>query len=307
MIRRRLVTTFAVVGLVAVASGCSTLGDNNAAATVDGNEVPRDRLERLLRVFTENPELTGIEADPETVSVSSDVARSVLTSLIAEAAGRKFLADNAESITDADRQAALDGVEGSPILDLPDDVLDIIVDLQAGAVARSRVAAPSADELSRSYTADPASTGVVCLRQIVVATESEADDVRDELAAGANFATLAAERSLGPEAASGGAIAGPDGGPCQPLGAAVQSLGPLASAVTDARPGRAAAPAQSPAGWHVIDARAFADVADPIQQLYAQSAGTLLFDGYLLRADVRVDPRYGSWDQIGRNVVSLSS
>jgi len=309
VICRRLVATLAAAGLVAVvASGCSTVGGNNAAASVDGIEVPRDRLERMLRVFSENPELTQIEADLETISVSADVGRSVLTSLIAEAAGRKFLANNDESITDADRQAALDGIEGSPILDLPDDVLDVVVDLQAGTVARSRVAAPSAEELSRSYTVDPASTGVVCLRQIVVATQSEAADVRDELADGADFATLAAERSLGPEAASGGAVPGPDGGPCQPFGAAVQTLGPpLAAAAAEARPERSSAPVQSPAGWHVFDARAFEDVSDSIGQLYAQAAGDLMFDGYLLRADVTVDPRYGSWDRISRNVVSLSS
>ncbi|MBA3606533.1 MAG: peptidylprolyl isomerase [Acidimicrobiia bacterium] len=242
--------------------------------------------------------------------MSGEAARPLLASLIADTANELFLEANGESITDADRQQVLAAVDPqSPALDLPADVLDILVDLQAAAAARTRIDAPDRAALQRRYSADPASTGLVCMRHILVATESEALNVRAELATGADFATLAAERSTEPGAAeSGGSLPASTGSACQPLGLAVQSYDPafMAGAI-EAHPGQPAGPVETQFGWHVIDMLPFDEVGGAVDELYAQAAGDLLYDGFMLRADITVDPRYGSWDSLTRNVVPLST
>ena len=98
--------------------------------------------------------------------------------------------------------------EDDPVLDLPDEVVQLFVDLQAAPTARGAGRrARRAPSSSACYAESPASLGALCARHILVETESEADDVLAELDAGADFAELAAERSTDPAAAETGGVA----------------------------------------------------------------------------------------------------
>ena len=78
---------------------------------------------------------------------------------------------------------------------------------------------------------------------ILVATEDEAKALVDELSAGADFATLAQEKSTGPS--------GPNGGQLGWFGAGMM-VAPFEEAVMAMEAGTVSAPVQTQFGWHVI-------------------------------------------------------
>lgn len=304
MIIRRTVVALAAALALAAPAGCATFSDNDAAATVDGVEIGRDEFEATLRALAAAPEETGIEENFVTNSVAGDVGRNVLGVLVTGAANERFLAAAGEAVTDADRQPILDALpESDPLRAMPDDVFDLVVDLQASAAGRGRV---GATEGRARYEESPGALGVMCVRHIVVETEAEALDVLAELEAGADFAELAAERSIEPAAVqSGGAIVDQQtGGPCLSVATATQTLDPsFVAAAIDARPGAPTAPVQSAFGVHIILARPYDEVADVVSAAY----GSQLFSDYLSTADITVDPRYGRWDGEAASVVALAS
>ncbi|HEU4841142.1 MAG TPA: peptidylprolyl isomerase, partial [Ilumatobacteraceae bacterium] len=250
---------------------------------------------------------SGVTEDTETGTIPADTARSVLTTLVNREAALAFLDANGQPITDEDRQAFLDTVpEDDPLFDYPEEVRDIVVDLNAAQTARARIAAPAADELQRRYEEEPETLGVVCIRHVVVGTEAAADDVLARLDAGESIADVAADVSVDTSTASnGGAVEGGDGSACVPAAALRANAADLADIALVSRPGTPTGPAQSQLGWHVVEARPYDEVADSLAALFDASAGDLLFDSALGDIDVDVDPRYGRWDALSRRVVEL--
>jgi parvulin-like peptidyl-prolyl isomerase len=297
VIRRRSVV--AALATVAVA-GCGTFDSNDAAATVGDTEVSQDEYEDLLQAFAAHPELTGLQEDPATGAVPGAEGRQWLTLLVLDAANSQFLSAAGGSITDADRQELLDTIDPEdPVFELPDDVVNLLVDQQAGARARGRVAA--ADDLQARYDASPADLGVLCVRHVLVRTEEEAEALLEELEGGADFAELAAERSLDPNAAQSGGELQP-GLPCVSLADAEAALDvAFVNGATAAVPGTPTAPVQSSSGWHIILAHPYDEVADSV----AAAVGDAMFAEYLESADITVDPRLGRWDNATRTVVAL--
>jgi parvulin-like peptidyl-prolyl isomerase len=303
----RRVPLIVAVG-IATLTACGTFEANDSAADVDGTEISRDQYEEVLQALAANSENTQIVADPATGAVPADRGRGVLGLLVTNTANRDFLAAHGESITDADRDAFVATVEGDPLLELPEEVLNELIDGQVGSTARARVAAPDAAELERLYTESPAAAGVMCIRRIVVGSEEAAEDVIDELEAGSDFAALASERSTDQvTAADGGIVTSPEGAPCLPLSQATSVVDPaVATAALDVRAGVPTGPIETAAGWEVIVARPFAEVADALTTLYEERAGDLMFLGFLATSDIEVDPRYGRWDPTGFTVTALA-
>lgn len=304
MIRPRLVVALASIAL----AGCGTFEGNDAAADVDGTEISREQFEETLQVLAANSEDTQIVADPATGAVPADRGRGVLGLLVTNAANRTFLAAHDESITDVDREAFLQTVQDDPLLALPEDVLNELVDGQVGATARARIAVPDEAELEELYTESPGAAGVMCIRRIVVGTEEAAGDVLEELAGGADFAALAGEHSTDEAtAADGGVVTSEQGEPCLPISQAATAVDPaVAAAALDARPGVPTGPIETEGSWEVIVVRPFEEVADALTTMYADRAGDLLFLGYLATTDIQVDPRYGRWDPLGFSVTALA-
>jgi peptidyl-prolyl cis-trans isomerase C len=304
VIRPRLVVALASIAL----AGCGTFESNDAAADVDETEISREQFEEMLQVLAANSEDTRVAADPTTGAVPGDQGRGVLGLLVTNAANRTFLAAHGESITDVDREGFIQTVQGDPLLQLPEEVLNELVDGQVGATARARVTAPSEAELEELYTESPAAAGVMCIRRIVVGTEEAAGDVLEELAGGADFAALADEHSTDEAtAAEGGVVTSEQGEPCVPISQAATVVDPaVAAAALDGRPGVVTGPVETEGGWEVIVVRPFEEVAEALTTMFADRAGDLLFLGYLATTDIEVDPRYGRWDPLGFSVTALA-
>ncbi len=303
---RRARVPLVAAALAVALSACGTFSDNDAAAIVGDREVSRDSLEQLLDGLVQNSDITGITFDEATGSTPQ--GRQVLNVMVQREVIEQFLAENGESITDADREQVTGTIgEGDPFFGLPQDVQELILDSQAAPTALARIPAPDAAELERRYNDDPRDLGVLCVRHILSDTEAEADAVRAELVAGADFAELAASRSTDPTAAdNGGAIEGSTGA-CMSSTEANQRLDPaFVAGASEARPGTFTAPIETSFGWHVVEAVPYADAAESLDALFGQSAGQLLLNGYFQSADVQIDPRYGVWSSADRSIQPLS-
>ena len=137
------------------------------------------------------------------------------------------------------------------------------------------------------FVADFTPTDEIRASHILVPTEEEAKAVEADLAGGADFATLAKEKSIDPGAANGGDLGffGP--------GMMVAPFEEAAFALTDV--GQVSAPVQSQFGWHVIKleekrksaAPTFEQVAPQLQQQLLMKT----FDETVakLMADVTID------------------
>ena len=146
---------------------------------VGGTALPREDYEQFLQIYVDNADLTGVTEDTATGTVAGDAGRAPLTELVLTMATKQFLALNGETITTRSGPTALADLEdGNPVLDAPKEVQDMLVDGQLAQVATAELAAPDAATLEARYTESPASTGALCARHILVATEAEADAVR---------------------------------------------------------------------------------------------------------------------------------
>jgi peptidyl-prolyl cis-trans isomerase C len=89
---------------------------------------------------------------------------------------------------------------------------------------------------------------------ILVATKEEADAIKAELDAGADFATLAQERSTDGAAANGGDLGW--------FGLGMM-VAPFEQAVVAMQPGTISAPVQTDFGWHLIQLKETREAAQP--------------------------------------------
>lgn len=128
----------------------------------------------------------------------------------------------------------------------------------------------------------------VCARHILVASQEEAQQVVDRIAAGEEFAVLATELSLD----TGSGAAGGDLG-CAPAGRYVP---PFAEATLSATIGEVVDPVESDFGFHVIIVDSREELA--FEALRDQLGSSLINDWFLDRmgsADVVIDEKYGTW------------
>jgi len=132
--------------------------------------------------------------------------------------------------------------------------------------------------------------GNPCVRHILLETETDAGDVLTELEGGADFATLAAERSTGPTGPNGGDLG------CAPV---ANYVAEFADAVTAAELGAFVGPVETQFGFHVILVERFEVNGD-------QMAQERLTEG-LTTAVVTVDERVGTWDTTQLTIIPVQS
>ncbi|MFV0260324.1 MAG: peptidylprolyl isomerase [Acidimicrobiales bacterium] len=208
--------------------------------------------QRIIGAFLEHDnEVAGVEVTDEDRTEAEDLLISGLAPLIA--AG--------DPAADAEVEAR------GYVADVA--YLPFLLSIQSSQIA-----------LSRTLAATSEAQGDPCVRHILVDTEAEADEVLAALNGGADFATLAAERSIDPSAATNGGDLG-----CAPSS---MYVAPFATAVDGAAEGAYLEPVQTDFGWHVIivDGYEVDGTAMAQEQLAASVAG----------ATVEVDPRVGVWD-----------
>lgn len=297
LVRRRVVTTaFAIAGVLALSS-CATFTRNSDAAVVNGNEIPRDRLESFIDEFASNQQLPLADG-----IVQLDDARNLLAGMIKADAYTSFLKEQGKPLTDAQRDAVRERLAAQNAGDLSKELEAVIVDVNAATDAINDLEAPADGKIEKLYAQRPSLTGAMCASHIVVKKKETAEKVLSLLAKGAKFADLAKKYSTEPAAkTSGGALQGEseDGktSPCMSILEYQQNFDPaFTRGAIAARAGVPYGPVQSSFGWHVILLAPWGDVKDDVLSLVKAEPGPNLATGWLANAAITVDPAYGRWD-----------
>jgi peptidyl-prolyl cis-trans isomerase C len=299
VIRRPLVTSLVVLGLAGLSVGCSTVDQNDVAASVGDAELGQDELDRLIVASTPGAE------QGETVDASADTARQLIQTWVVGEILADAVTAAGGSITDEDRAAAtqqLSEQTGPAWADLDPALQDLQVSQQAAVtvwLSQVETLSPTEDEVGAAYEQGPLASGITCTRHILLETEAEALDVLAELEAGGDFAELAAERSIDPGSAAQGGVL-----PCSTTNEFRSSyVAEYVDATLAAEIGVPTPPVRSEFGYHVIVVRPFDEVVDEgVIDIYRSPQA--VFGRVAAAADVTVDPRYGTFDPT-RGIVPL--
>jgi parvulin-like peptidyl-prolyl isomerase len=293
--RTRLTVRIATLAAVSLlVSACGGDVPRGAAATVDGDVIPREQLVGWVREATvANPAL-------DEVAIQGDLlSRAIQARIIAGA-----LAGRGLSVTDEDlaevRAAILDEIGGEDRLSatlveigFPRDFFETVF------VANEAAIDVLVRELSLGRTLETRTA-----RHILVGSQEEADEIAALLADGADFATLAAERSQDPgSAAVGGSLGARERGVFVPE---------FEEAVWSARLNVVLEPVETQFGFHVIEVvdserREAADLAVGELRVLVNSDLGEIIGAAVNSAVVVVAANLGEWDAISGSVVPSAS
>jgi parvulin-like peptidyl-prolyl isomerase len=316
--------SLAVVGVLATgALGACGDGGEQPAATVNGVEISQqdvvDELDAIkgnadyLKAYDDSasqnnlPKVSGSSDDTfNTAFVTSTLTTRILYGLVHSEVVKRHIEIDDECRDRAADQAAQRVAGASPtgdgnaVLDaFGSDYKAYLIDREADLLALQADLADQKcvdpDAAENYYNAHKSDFETACVKHILVDSEAEADDLKAQLDAGADFATLAAASST--DTASG--AQGGDLG-CNPHGTFVQEF---EDAVDAAPLNVVTGPIQTQFGWHLIlvssrGVGSFDDVQQQVAQTLAQQVDQAFqtwFQGAVADADVEIDPRYGTW------------
>jgi len=306
-VRTRLKPLLAAATIL-VLSACSQLPPASSAAVVGGTPIPREDVEAAvtdldLAALRESLEaslpadLEGGErataAQTELDAVVLDAQRRALDLFIRYELVQLMAADAGAEASEADLAEARELLVGP--LGGPEELESVLQQSRLSEQVFEQVIVPQEALVLalRRTLLDGQSLEVRAPRHILLTTQEEAEAVLAELVAGADFATLAAERSQDPGSAAQGGDLGP-----QPRGA---WLAEFDEAVWAAEVGELVGPVQTQAGFHIIEVVS-AESLDP-DDLPAEQAQQLTaaeleerFLTVLSDTEVVVDPAFGVWD-----------
>jgi len=315
-VNRRVPILVAAVAAVAVLSSCSTFDDT--AAKVGPTKISGDAFGAIVDAFEDvcTPATDPAECDgkitPQVLSdlqlrvaegpgYDGDAARFWLGYLVRQQLATITLARLGGAITPDDQQQAQAAIDADTTVSLfPEALKSEIVTSVAVQNAITRIASvPTPAELESRYSADPASTGALCLRHILVPTLAEAQDIEARLAEGEAFADLAAKFSTDTVSAAAGGALGSDEAPCNLLAELVGNFDPrFLQGALHAKPGVPTEPVRSSFGWHIILARPYSEVADGLPLAVGTDPYRAALYADFTTVPVSVNSRYGQWDPV---------
>lgn len=331
---RRLLPLVVFVVAGALAAACDL---SPPAATVQGASVSRSQLDAVLSEISQNPyaqcalALQGVNL-PATLSgagdytVSSALGSFELSTLVLEKLVDTDLARRGHPVTASDTSAARadlvsqltaasgggspcpNGVDGQALVDrLPatflSDQVGFLASQERLAVTLGHVdISPGA--LMAYYRSHPAQFQELCLSDIAVQSQAQAQSIHDAIASrSATFAAEAQQNSIDTQTApAGGQI------PCVPSSQVVNSV--ILGAIAGLSPGQISVPvfeqnASASGGgvWFVLQLDGkpdipFSQAAPQIRQQLLSAQNTTVaaeFSRLAKAAHVDVDPRYGTW------------
>lgn len=325
MTPRRLASTAAIA--VAAVASLAACGDSTApAATVDGTAISQqDVVDELEAIRGNTGYVDAIESSGQSVLgeasdafdsafVAQQLALRINYAIVGNEVERRHLRADDEcraaaesSLTGQLAQYSTEG-DGEAVLAAFDDPYgDYLVDretdfllLQGDLIGQPCVAD---DAVSAYFEEHRDEFELACSAHILVDTQAEADEIVELLRGGADFATLATERSTDTgSAADGGRL------PCVGPGEFVPEFD---AALIGQEIGEIGEPVQSSFGFHVIrvDSREVPpldEVRDRVAQALqaeVQEAFRTWFVDALAAADVVLDTRYGDWDPTSANIL----
>ena len=298
-----------LVALAALLAACGGVG-GQVAATVNGGQIDRDLLERMVRA-----QLGAQDVDPDELEAEEraervgPVQQQLLTALIQfellEQLADDFDIEPSEEALDEafEEQVAQFGGEDA-YLDqtgmTEEEFRDRVVATQVRieGLIEDLTDDVGEDELQEAYEAQRETRFETrAVRHILVESEDEADEVVDRLADDEDFGELAGEVSEDPgSAAQGGEY------DHQPRGQYVEAFD---EAVWTSEVGDLVGPVETEFGYHVIEvtdeeAAEFEDVRDELEQELTSGSAEQSFQAMveqtIAEADVEVDSTYGRWD-----------
>ncbi len=274
---------------------------SNAAAEINGRKISRGELEQTVTALSEAGQAPVVDGE-----VDGETVRSILSALVQGTATNQMLKEYDEEITQADRDEIKTRItESNETSTYTQHLKDLIIELNAGSLALTRIQPPDAKKAAEMYEKSPASLGVLCVRHLVVETEATANEALSKFADGAEFEALAGEFSTEPNAKeSGGALGGADNA-CITLTEYQSGFDPAFTAgALLAKPGVAYGPVKSSFGFHVIYVRPFTEVSDDVSKLLATNAGINLLTGFIATSKIKVDSAYGVWNAARGGIVT---
>lgn len=289
LLRSRTVRGALAAALTSVVlAGCAS-GPAGPLATVDGVEVPREQFEEWVRVATQaNPNIdpVGLQVDLLGRLIQQRIIESILTDLglTIDPALVASIREEIEERVGGPRALAAALAE----IGFPQDYFDDIV-VPLDAAVETLVLA-----LVEGQTLDTRTA-----RHILLSTAEEADEVFALLADGADFATLATERSLDPRSAAQGGDLGPEGRGLY--------LPEFEEAVWTAPLNTVLEPVATQAGFHVIEVTAagptaIADLPSERRMMFVGRDLEAVIMGALATAEITIDPTIGTWDPMSGSI-----
>ncbi|MHB8682071.1 MAG: peptidylprolyl isomerase [Acidimicrobiales bacterium] len=332
---RRLLVIAALAALAGATSACQV---GPTAATVGGSSISRSTLDDQLSQISNSvyaqcalqlqgvnlpTPLSGVgDATVNANFASFELSTLVLEQLIVGDLARRHQAvtsaDLASARTDLAAQLTPSAASASPCPGAVSGrrLLGLLPPAFVGEqvrflAAQERLAAVlghvdiSTPALQRYYQSHPTEFDEVCLSDIAVQSQSQAQSVHDAIASGSTtFGAAAQQSSIDTQTAANGGVI-----PCVPSSQIVNSV--ILGAINGLSPGQISQPVFEPqtgggAGgvWFVLalDGRPqvpFDQAQSQIRQQLLSAQNTVVsaeFSRITHRADVVIDPRYGSWN-----------
>jgi PPIC-type PPIASE domain len=300
-----------VISAAALLSGC---GDSigPAAARVGNTTISRATLDDELKIITDNPtwvksvsQSFSTDITPTDGGVATRLSSAWLTTLVNQVIVDEVFEQRHLTVTDKNRSAARTAAIGifgdqATFNELPRAYRTKVIDRQAKYQAVLDTLPPPKPPTDADLQPLLESTraslcpGGVLVAHIQVASKADADAILAELAQGADFGTLAKERSLDTESRSGeGIVACTDS---QNFSSFPQEF---RNAVAQLPVGGVSPAVQVGANWHVIrTANWNLESARPILvRIFEGNRSdpmTLFINDRLVKKKVWVDPRYGT-------------
>ncbi len=305
-LRRPLVILAVLVASVFGASACSG-GASGYAFVYDGETTTQATVDKELAALADNElfeQALQQSSSPVALtntngSINADVSAAWVNALVQYQAIDDAVAAQDIPVTAEDRQqAATQAAQlfGSEQVfgKFPKWFRDRELAREARKVAfvRKLATVPTEADAQAYFAQNLAQicpTGKV-ISHILVATQAEADAVEQELADGADFATIAQQKSTDTQSGAQGGLLG-----CIAAGQTVAAFEAAANALA---PGETSAPVQTEFGFHILRAQAptYDIFAEQVRTALEQQSATEVtgrIGKRVERATLKVNPRYG--------------
>jgi parvulin-like peptidyl-prolyl isomerase len=301
-LRKPLKKLVSILALAALALAACGSGSNAVAATVDGEDITVSEIEALI----DQGEETAIDKAQFAQFLGFEIQQRIITAAAEGDFGIDFTEDEISAEADSIfEESNTEGVSREEFLSTNQVTEELLLrvahqrllETQVREALSGEVAEPTQEEIDGVIAEAEAN---YCASHILVATEDEANAVKDRLDAGENFAALATELSTD----TGSGAAGGDLG-CAPSANYVTEF---ADALTAAEVGVPTDPVESEFGFHIILVREdeIPEEADVIEQIKDSAVATATNEWFFEQieaAEVTVDEKYGTWDSSQPQVV----
>ncbi len=310
---RPAVVPAVLAAAVLVTAGCTggadadAAGGSGPAAVVDGRPVEQAELDRRLATVTGDPDVSAAIATDAAVEdrLRADVLAQLIEARLVAAAAPDVgaevtdeeLAAHIDQLTEEqlgggpDAWAAFLAERGYPEVEVRAQLAEDLLREEVEDLLGAPEVAP--DQVEQAFAAEW--EGRPRVAHVLLGTQEEAAAVLAELRAGADFATVARERSLDQASAATGGDLGP--------WTETQYVAAFDRAVETAPGPGLLEPVSTPFGWHVIEVRPPAtleEVAGTITGQLAEQQQDAAYAEWVagVRAGVDVDVRedLGTWD-----------